>query len=84
MAFDNGRFLSMTLDRKGWRSLSSGWLPTVHAMSIPGKHVCGPGGSRAPTGKILSHDRVTGQDTVVDLTPSAAASRIYEVRDAWY
>ena len=44
---------------------------------------CGPGGSSAPTGKVLSHNVLTGQDTVLDLIPSAQGSRINEVRDVW-
>lgn len=44
---------------------------------------CGPGGSSAPTGKVLAHNLVTGQDTAVDITPSAQGSRINEVRDVW-
>ena len=44
---------------------------------------CGPGGSSTSTGKVLSHDLITGKDTVVDLTPSAQGSPINNVRDVW-
>lgn len=44
---------------------------------------CGPGGASQPTGRVLSHNLVTGQDTVVDLIPSTPGSRINEVLDVW-
>lgn len=44
---------------------------------------CGPGGNSAATGKIVSHNLVTGRDTLVDLTPSTLGSPINAVLDVW-
>lgn len=44
---------------------------------------CGPGGSSAPTGKVLSHDIVSGKESLVELTPSAQVSPINRVVSVW-
>jgi hypothetical protein len=45
---------------------------------------CGPGGASAPTGEVLAHDLLNGQDTVLDLTPfTASPSPVSGVLAVW-